>query len=332
MFFFGYDIGGSKIEAALFTTQPGVKCSCKFETQNLHGEIVEVSLLGKQRVPTERHLGYEQIISKLSHLCKTICGEHGVQLAQLTRIGVGVPGSVDPQTQVYLKGSTFALVGKAVGLDLANALKVSCPVRCENDANLFALAEALGGAGVAHFRATGKNVSDQTGIGLILGTGVGGGIVLKGRLLSGVRGAAAEIGHSILYPNGTSCYCGRNGCAEMYLGGPALEAAFGQRRYSQIEGPMSAVDIFRMAENFEPASISVLQEYKRNLGRLLGNLATILDPDYFVFGGGLSQQKFLYEGLSDEVARNAFLSEARIPIYQHLLGDSSGVVGAGLLE
>jgi fructokinase len=298
----------------------------------MQGELVEVSLMGKQRLPTERHLGYEQILGKLSHLCRTICGEHGITPQHLSRIGLGVPGSVDPETQIYLKGSTFALVGHTVGFDLAKMLEVSCPVRCENDANLFALAEALGGAGVSHFHNTKKPVSKQIGVGIILGTGVGGGFVINGKLLSGVRGGAAEIGHSILFPNGTSCYCGRSGCAEMYLGGPALEAAFAQRRYSQIEGPMAAADIFRMSENFEPASISVLHEYRRNLGRFLGNLATVLDPDYFVLGGGLSQQKFLYEGLSEELARNAFLSEARIPVYQHKLGDSAGVVGAGLLE
>lgn len=331
MFFLGYDVGGTKIEAALFAEGRHAKAQMIFEAQTLSGEIVEISVLGKQRVPTERHLGYEQIVAKLAHLCRTLCGEFQVDVLSLKSIGLGVPGSVEPGSQKYLNGSAFALVGKAVGKDLAKELGVGFPVLCENDANCFALAEALGGAGVEHFKSSRRPLSEQIGVGIILGTGVGGGFVVRGNLLSGVRGGGAEIGHSVLYPNGLACYCGRSGCAEMYLAGPSLEAAFAQRRYSQIEGPGTAADVFRMAENFEPASIAVLHEFKRNLARFLGNLATLLDPDYFVLGGGLSQQESLYSGLSEALAKNAFLSDARIPVYKHRLGDSAGVIGAALL-
>ncbi len=331
MYFLGYDVGGTKIEAALFVIGRHARASHCFEVQNIRGEIFEVSVLAKQRVPTERHLGYDQVVSKLAHLCRNLCGEHSISPSQLLSIGLGVPGSVEPSSQIYLNGSAFALVGKAVGKDLAKALEISVPVLCENDANCFALAEALGGAGVDYYKSTQRPLSEQVSIGIILGTGVGGGFVVRGKLLSGVRGGAAEIGHSVLFPNGIACYCGRSGCAEMYLGGPSLEAQFAQRRYSQIEGPGTAADIFRMADNYEPASIAVLHDYKRNLARFMGNLATFLDPDYFVLGGGLSQQKFLYEGLSEAVAKNAFLSDARIPVLQYKLGDSSGVIGSALL-
>jgi predicted NBD/HSP70 family sugar kinase len=331
MYFLGYDVGGTKIEAALFSQGKHEKALSTLETQTLKGGFAEISLLAKLRVPTERHLGYEQIIAKMSHLASTLCGEFGVHPANLLSVGLGVPGSIEPQTQVYLNGSAFALKGKSVGKDLAAALGISAPVLCENDANCFALAEALGGAGVEYSKIFQRPLSEQVSVGIILGTGVGGGFVVRGKLLSGVRGGAAEIGHSVLYPNGLACYCGRSGCAEMYLGGPALEASFAQRRYSQIDSPGSALDIFRLAHSYEPASIAVLHEYKRNLARFMGNLATFLDPDYFVLGGGLSLQESIYSGLSEEVAKNAFISEALIPIYQHRLGDSSGVVGAALL-
>ncbi len=331
MYFLGYDVGGTKIEAALFVLGENPRALSCFEVQSRDGGLVKVSLLFKQRVPTERHLGYDQIVGKLAHLCGTLCADAGINVFQLASIGLGVPGSVEPSTQVYLNGSAFALKGKAIGKDLAVRLGLSIPILCENDANCFALAEALGGAGVEYSKTTQTPLSSQVSVGIILGTGVGGGFVVGGRLLSGVRGGAAEIGHSVLYPNGLACYCGRSGCAEMYLAGPSIEASFAQRRYSQIDCQGTAADVFRLAQSYEPASIAVLHEYKRNLARFMGNLATFLDPDYFVLGGGLSQQEFLYEGLSEAVAKNAFLSETHIPIYQHKLGDSSGVVGAALL-
>jgi predicted NBD/HSP70 family sugar kinase len=331
MYLLGYDVGGTKIEAALFAFGAAAKGLTGFQCQTMKGELVDAAILGRGRMPTDRHLGYEQILGKLVTLANQLLGEHKIPKEKLAGIGLGVPGSIDPAKQVMLNGSTFALFEKPLGADLAQGLGVSCRVVMENDANCFALAEAFGGAGIDHFKRSQKPVAEQVSIGIILGTGVGGGFVVRGQLLSGVHGGAAEIGHSVLVPDGVACYCGRRGCAEMYLGGPALEALFHQRRYSQISGEGKVIDIFRMAENFEPAAIAVLHDWKRNLARFMGNLATFFDPDYFVLGGGMSRQEKIYEGLSEAIAQNAFLSTVRVPVYQHRLGDSAGVVGAALL-
>lgn len=328
----GFDIGGTKIEATLFTIQSdkAIGATKTFELEMSKQKVV-VSHIASQRAPTERHLGYTHILKTMAQLVHDVCQAASSDVSKLGCIGVALPGSVHPQSQMMINGNTMAFVGKPVATDLAAALSTNVPVVCANDANCFALAEAMCGAGPLHARKSGVAIENQTAVGIILGTGTGGGVVINGKMWEGRRGGAAEFGHTILQSEGGyPCYCGRSGCAEQYLSGSGLEAAFAMRRYSQVKGFPTSAEIFEMASNLDPVAIAVVGQYRRHLGQFLGQLTTILDPDYFVLGGGVSRQQTLYLGLSQLVAAHTFLPEPLIPIYKHEVGDSAGVLGAAL--
>lgn len=133
-------------------------------------------------------------------------------------------------------------------------------------------------------RETGKEISSHIGIGIILGTGVGGGIVVDGKIFQGRNGGAGEVGHSIFKTGGHPCYCGRDGCVEQYLSGPAIEASFVSRMYSQIEKLPTTKEVFELARNLDPIAIAVVSRYQKDLRKFLLNLTNIFDPDYFVLG------------------------------------------------
>ena len=346
MYILGYDIGGTKIEAALVGVNQDSRhgqsthlTSEKVPNGTLADEFEldsgqRASILARSRVPTERHLGYPTFLQKLVQLAHSVCQSQGIEVAQLAGIGLALPGAVAPQTGMMLNGNTRMLIGQNICADLGSALQISNPeqkIRADNDANLFAFAEAVCGAGLLHARSVQQSTSTLAGIGIILGTGCGGGIVLQGKILRGRLGGAGEVGHTTLYSNGHSCYCGRNGCAEQYLSGPGLEAAFAARRYSQISGFPDAAAIFDLFKKQDPVAIAVVKQYKRDLALFLGNLSNIFDPDYFVFGGGMSRQPEVLSGLAELLAAHTFLPQTKPALYQNVLGDSAGVVGAALL-
>src|SRR5262249_38404418 len=207
------------------------------------------------------------------------------------------------------------LNGHPLQTDLERRLDL--PVRLENDANCFALAEALAGAG------RGRPLV----FGVILGTGVGGGIVHEGRLWTGPPHLAGEGGPDGTEPAGPICSCGRRGCVETLLSGPALEAA-----YRAAGGATASVaEIAGRAAGGDATAGTVLDRYIENFGRALANVINILDPDVVVLGGGLSNLDVLYTSGRLAVARHVFNAELRTPIVRHQLGDSAGVIGAPLL-
>lgn len=333
----GFDIGGTKTEAVLCEliseNNETKKKSDGLIPLHLHeNQVAYLKERARERHATDRLLGYDHLLEVLEKLTRDVCREAGIKVSELSSIGVGIPGTVHPQTQSMVFGNTMMLVGKPVAADLSKRLEIIIPAFSENDANLFALAETLCGAGVLHAQ---KNkdfrISDSQAIGIILGTGCGGGLVANGKMIRGRRGGATEIGHSLFADNGHPCYCRRRGCAEQYLSGPALEASFNQRHYAQIQGFPNAAQIFELAEKLDPVAVSVVYQYKSDLARFLGNLTTLFDPDFFVLGGGLSKQKILYENISQEIVPHAFLPNSAVPVYQHQLGDSAGVLGAALL-
>lgn len=333
MHFIGFDVGGTKIEAMLISFknhEMKKQALMQFEFQNTAGNLVNGAILSKKRLPTERHSGYEQIIDKMAALAKDVCQEHKINLHDIAGIGLSVPGPVDPTTQKISMSNSMVMSGHSVHLDLQAKLKLQCPFVSENDANCFALAEALCGAGLQYFKKTNIPVSEQTSVGLILGSGFGGGLVIRGKLLSGKRGGAGEVGHMTLHPNGLPCYCGRNGCAEQYLCGPALEASMNNRLYSQISHRPSAVDIFELYNAHDPIALAVVKQYKKDLSAFLGSLSCLLDPHFFVFGGGLSLQPLIYEGLEKKVSENTYLDQNPVTIFKHQIGDSAGAIGAVL--
>ena len=267
-------------------------------------------------------------------------------------VGVCTPGSPIPGSGLVTNSNTRCLAGRPFARDLERA--AGLPVRTENDANCFALAEAAMGAGRG-YRAV---------FGVIMGTGVGGGIVIDGAVYRGGSGAAGEWGHHTLHPGGRSCYCGRRGCAEAYLSGPSLEARWaelaggegghGSGSSSAVAGlaPPGAA-LHEISASLDAAAGSALPSYAKqwrdelvsDFGTGLANVINILDPDAVVLGGGLSNMGLLY-GAGAQAVHESLLVDAaaaaaaagagkaaarRTPILRNELGDSAGAVGACML-
>ena len=300
----GVDLGGTKIEAVV---------------ARLGAERAEI--LARVRRPTERDLGYEHIVEATAALVRDTAAEAG--LHALPPIGVGMPGSVTRARRTVKNANTTSLNGRPFREDLS--ARVGQPIAFANDANCFALAEARFGAG------RGAEVV----FGVILGTGVGGGIVLGGRggraarVWDGPQGIAGEWGHVTLDPvAGPPCYCGRRGCIETYLSGPAIEAAYVARGGAH----RSLRDIAAAAAGpGDPVATATLDAALGSFGRALATVVNILDPSVVVLGGGVSNLPLWYERGPAEVARWVFSDELTTPIVRHELGDSAGVLGAALL-
>jgi len=287
----GVDLGGTKIEGVVL--DPSGR------------EVV------RRRMPTEQERGYAHIVGRVAALVaelRPLAPGHA-------QVGIGTPGSLSARDGTLKNSNTVCLNGRSVQQDLQQA--IGLPVRIENDANCFALAEARHGAGRGHAMV----------FGVILGTGVGGGIVHDGVLWSGPQHIAGEWGHTLLDPAGPACYCGRRGCTETYLSGPALE-----RAHRDAGGdPVDAIEIGRRAVAGDACAAAVVDAYLERFGRALANVVDVLDPSVVVLGGGLSNLDVLYDRGRDAVARHVFNDELRTPIVRHRLGDSAGVIGAALL-
>ncbi len=236
------------------------------------------------------------------------------QLGETASVGVGIPGAVSPATGLIKNANSTWLIGQPLDHDLATAL--NRPVRLANDADCFALSEATDGA------AMGAPVV----FGVILGTGVGGGVVINGRLLSGPNAIAGEWGHNPLpWPTsderpGPACYCGRTGCIETFLSGPGLARDDGRG--------LSAVEL--LAEG-DAQAIASLARYEQRLARALAHVINILDPHVIVLGGGLSNIGRLYETVPRLWTEWVFSDSVRTVLCPARYGDSSGVRGAAWL-
>ncbi|MBI1330975.1 MAG: ROK family protein [Alphaproteobacteria bacterium] len=290
---------------------------------DLGGTKIEILALGddgrellRERTPTPRAT-YDDTLAAIARLVQ----ETEQKLGQKGSLGVGIPGAISPQTGLVKNANSTHLIGHALDRDLGNALNRT--VRVANDANCFALSEASDGAGA------GKAVV----FGVILGTGVGGGVCINGSVLTGAHAIAGEWGHNPLpmrepgelpAPN---CYCGRANCIEAWCSGPALEAQF-QRHAGHKQ---AAAEIERAAKNGDTIAQSVLNAHSDRLARALATVVNLIDPDAIVLGGGLSNMTHLYEVLPPLVERYAFKPEGQSLIVKNRHGDSSGVRGAAWL-
>jgi fructokinase len=292
----GVDLGGTKIEAVALNAQ---------------GEVV-----ARRRAPTPAH-DYEAILRAISVLVHEIELETG----RRGSVGVGTPGAISARTGLVKNSNTTGLNGKAFDRDLSAAL--GRDIRVENDANCFALSEASDGAGA------GAHVV----FGVILGTGVGGGIVVDGKLLLGRNHVAGEWGHNPLpfmraeeFP-GAPCYCGRRGCIETFLCGAGLARDYLQRSGVEATGE----DIARRLAGGDAHAAASLAVFKERLARALAHVVNLLDPDVIVLGGGVSNIDALYDGLERLVEERAFSDTLDTKILRNAHGDSSGVRGAAWL-
>lgn len=292
----GIDLGGTKIEGALISAS---------------GQIIE-----KKRTPTPRE-DYAATLTAIRELVLSLEGHAGMPCT----VGIGIPGTICPDTGLVKNANSTWLNDQPFDQDLKTAL--GREVRMANDANCFALSEATDGA------AAGAEIV----FGVILGTGVGGGVVVHGRALTGLHQIAGEWGHNPL-PRMTAdespghlCFCGRRGCIETFLGGPAFSAAFKASDGRALE----ATEIAQAAAQGDKSAARALNAYIDRLARALGSVINILDPDIVVLGGGLSNIAALYRDLPGVLPKYVFTTKVRTKIVPPMHGDSSGVRGAAWL-
>ena len=228
-------------------------------------------------------------------------------------VGVGTPGSISLETGLLRNSNTQCLNNRPLKKMIQSCLGME--VSIANDANCFALAEAVLGAG--------KN--EKIVFGVILGTGCGGGLVINKKCIKGPNSIAGEFGHHSIDQNGRPCWCGKQGCLETYISGSGLEARF----FNETGKRMSAKEIF--SSNSNQARVLKL-EYMKSFGFGIANLCSILDPDIVIFGGGISQQPELYTIGIREIKRYFFSDSVRTKFVKNGLGDSSGVFGAALFS
>ena len=292
MFRLGMDLGGTKIEGIVLDAQGRE--------------------LFRKRIATEREFGYRHILKRVKELYDELAAQIN---HQPHTFGMGAPGVISPRTGLMKNSNTVCMIGEPVKADLENLLGRN--IEIQNDANCFAMAEALLGAG------RGKKLV----FGVIMGTGCGGGIVHNGDVLTGPQGIAGEWGHMSIDPNGPKCYCGQHGCVETFISGGGLEARyfeqFGVRRQlREIE-----MDFYAG----ETQAAAFMKIFFQHFGRAIANLIDVLDPDVIVLGGGVSKFDALYtEGVA-EVAKFVFSDSLETPIVKHQIGDSAGVIGAALI-
>ena len=323
----GIDIGGSKIECAL------VQIKKDYRDWLHHPPVAydeTCAIISRTRVATAREQGYTQIVKKIVNLITTACQQHRVTLAQLAGIGIGLPGAVDKDMQM-VNGNILALIGKDLRHDLRAALTFTGKCICENDANCFVFAEAMGNIGIDFHHQHGVPLTQQIAIGIILGTGFGGGLFYRGYMFRGKDSSALELGHRTFVRDGKMCYCGRRGCTEQYLSGSALEANFNQHRPAYAQQQLKATAIFALEKKKDPAAVAAINQYRQHLAQLLVDVSNTFDPHYIVLGGGISKQASIYLSLAKDMQRELFVKENPPQIRPNELGDSSGVLGAALL-
>lgn len=298
----GIDLGGTKIEGLALDREGHELC--------------------RKRVPTPRG-SYSEIIDAVVELIRLVeeaCGDTGT-------IGLGIPGIASPATGLVKNANTTLLIGHPLDRDLERRL--GRPVRLANDANCFALSEASDGA--ASPAALG--VAQPTVFGVILGTGTGGGVVVRGQLLVGPDAIAGEWGHNPLpwltpdeYP-GPQCWCGKQGCIETFLSGPALA----KHHFERTGKGVDAAQIAELSLLGDAAARASMDAYVSRLARALASIINVLNPDAIVLGGGVSNIARLYEDVPRLWADHVFSDVVTTRLVRAKHGDSSGVRGAAWL-
>ncbi len=292
MFRIGIDLGGTKIEGVI-----------------LDADGREIF---RKRIATEREHGYQHILSRLKSIHDELVA---VIKGQPNTFGIGTPGALSPRTGLLKNSNTVCMNGQPVKADLEKLLNRK--IEIQNDANCFAMAEAMLGAG------NGKNLV----FGVIMGTGCGGGIVYKGEVFTGKQAIAGEWGHMSIDPNGPLCFCGHRGCVETFISGAGLENRYAEK--FGVRKPLKEIEKEFFAG--EPKAVEFVQIFFRNFGRALANLIDILDPDIVVLGGGVSNFSAIYKEGVEQVSKTVLTDEFQTPIVKNQLGDSAGVLGAALV-
>lgn len=294
----GIDLGGTKIEGIVLKSHD------------------EPEVLARTRIATEAEQGYEHVLRRIQLLINTLAKEVGSQPAI---VGIGTPGSIDPHTQLLKNSNSTHLNHKPFKIDLEKL--ISIPTIIANDANCFALAETKMGI-VPELKPDAQVV-----FGVIMGTGVGGGLIINGQVINGHQGIAGEWGHNFLDESAGKCYCGKIGCTERVISGPSL-----QRYYQQISGKEARLpEIVQLASASDQFATQTLDRLVHFFGLGISTVINILDPEVIVLGGGVGNIDVLYNRGVEEAKKYTFNTRFDTIITKPKLGDSAGVFGAAFL-
>lgn len=295
----GIDLGGTKIEGVILKS------------------VENPEVLVRKRIPTEQPKGYEHILNQIKKLVDLLSKEIG---STPDKIGIGTPGTLDPKTQTLKNSNTTAFNGKPFKADLEKLLGM--PIVMANDANCFALAEAKMGA------VKSQNINADVVFGIIMGTGVGGGLVVNGKIVGGKHGIGGEWGHNHLDDSGGKCYCGKIGCVETIISGP-----FTQKYYATLNGeekPLKEiVELYKAGT--DPNATKTIDRLTHFFGKAISVVIDIVDPDVVVIGGGVGNIDYLYTDGVKSAKDFVFNDSLETIFLKPELGDSAGVFGAAML-
>ncbi len=295
----GIDLGGTKIEGVIITS------------------LEDPKPILRKRIDTEGSKGYDHIVNQLVRLVQEMQEATGLRPESL---GIGTPGVLDPILQTMKNSNSTALNGQPLKKDLQDKLGIR--IELANDANCFALAETYWGV------VKQKSPDAKVVFGIIMGTGVGGGIVINGKIWNGRHGIAGEWGHNFLDESGGPCYCGKTGCVEKVLAGPSL-----QRYYNSITGNMITLKEItqRHLQGSDKAATETMQRLHHFFGKAVAVVVNILDPDVIVIGGGVGNIDSVYTEGFESLKQYIFNNRVDVEILKPSLGDSAGVFGAAAL-
>lgn len=298
MALWGIDLGGTKIEGIVLDPDSNI-------------------ILARKRVATEGEKGYDHVLDQINMLISQLKSETGLTPVV---IGMGTPGTMDPIIGVMKNCNSTSLNGKNLKGDLEAATGIE--FRLSNDANCFAVAEAR--MGVIREEMPGAEVV----FGVIMGTGVGGGLVVNGKVIGGRQGIGGEWGHNHLDDSGGPCYCGKTGCVETVISGPALE-----RYYRSISGNHRHLKdiVADYRSNTDPHATATMQRLFVFFGKAISVVINIVDPDAIVIGGGVGNIDELYIHGVEEARKHVFNHRLDTRFFKPRLGDSAGVFGAAYL-
>lgn len=295
----GIDLGGTKIEGVILK------------------DGLEIDIVERLRVPTEGDKGYRHILGNIKKLVDLLEEKSGLTPE---RIGICTPGAIDPDLGTMKNSNSTALNGMPLKQDLIDLLGID--IKMSNDANCFAVAEA--NLGIV------RDYLDNPEVvfGIIMGTGVGGGIVVNGQVINGRHSIGGEWGHNFLDESGGKCYCGKSGCIETILSGPALE-----RYYASKSGSKKKLKeiILNYRDGTDPIAVETMERLIHFFGKAVSTVINLLDPEAIVIGGGVGNIDELYTLGKQEVEKYVFNHRMDTLILKPKLGDSAGVFGAALL-
>jgi len=295
----GIDLGGTKVEGVVIESADNPE------------------VLARIRLPTERVNGYDHIIGQIGKVINLLGKETGLKPE---KIGMGTPGIIDPSTGLMKNSNTVVLNHRPFLEGVRTTLKL--PVVMTNDANCMALAETLMGSVKDNYPEA------RVVFGVILGTGVGGGVVIDGKVWNGRMGIGGEWGHNFLDESGGKCYCGKLGCVENVISGPALEAYY----HSNGGEKLSLKEIYKRYQSKEPLAINCLERLFHFFPLAISCVLNILDPDVIVLGGGVGNIEELYTKAVPKTADFVFNDKVDTIFLKPKLGDSAGVFGAAYLS